>query len=121
MGCEHRGAAARLGVSVSYLSRVINGKMPVSEAMSAKMLALFQEYLETHPEDRMVALIWEQGLKRSESQFLSLPFLRQIFSTFTPEDFKNLSQRARTFRHEQKNRNMAEQVKGNQTEQNKAD
>lgn len=109
MGCEHREAAARLGVSVSHLSRVINGKMPVSEDLNAKMLALFQEYLETHPEDRMVGLIWTYCINRNKTQFLSLTSLRQIFSTFTPEDFRTLSQRSRTYRHEMRRRKMAEQ------------
>lgn len=121
MGCEHREAAARLGVSVSHLSRVINGKMPVSEDLNAKMLALFREYLETHPEDRMVGLIWTYCINRNKTQFLSLTSLRQIFSTFTPEDFKTLSQRARTYRHELKRINMANQENRVKTEQNKAD
>lgn len=49
MGCEQREAAARLGVSVSHLSRVINGKMPVSEDLNAKMLALFRSTLRLTP------------------------------------------------------------------------
>ena len=72
MGCEHRDVAARLSISVSYLSRVINGKMPVSESLSRKIMTLFQQYLESHPEDRMVELIWTYGMNRNKAQFLSL-------------------------------------------------
>lgn len=103
LGCDKTEYAKRLGISLPYLSRILGGRDPLTERISEAALELLNRFVKENPHDPLVVRISEIAiLNLPKEATLSLPFLRQLWQSYTDEDFKRLSQRKRTFVHERK-------------------
>lgn len=103
LGCDKTEYAKRLGISLPYLSRILGGKDPLTERISEAAVELLNCYVKENPHDPLVVRISEIAISNlPRDTTLSLPFLRQLWQSYSDEDFKRLSQRKRTYMYERK-------------------
>lgn len=106
LGCAKGEFAAKLGVSSAYLSRIINGKNPLSVTLEEKAMELLAEHIKNAPGDKVVQAIRDLSLKyMPKEQALSETWLRSIWEGYSKEDFETLSQRRRSIVNDLKKTN----------------
>ncbi len=57
MGCSQAEFAAKLGISAAYLSRIMNGKDPLTASIVKKTMQLAEQFIKDHPEDKITQII----------------------------------------------------------------
>ena len=101
MGCDQAEFAAKLGISKAYMSRIINGKDPLTSSIVDKTMRLVEQFIKDHPEDKITHTICDLSYKNMpKEKTLSMRWLRRLWADYTEEDLKILSQRRRSYVHE---------------------
>lgn len=59
MGCSQAEFAAKLGISTAYMSRIMNGKDPLTASVVKKTMQLAEQFIKDHPEDKITQIICE--------------------------------------------------------------
>lgn len=101
MGCDQAEFAAKLGISKAYMSRMMNGKDPLTSSIADKTMRLVEQFIIEHPEDKITQTICDLSYKNMpKEKTLSMTWLRRLWADYTEEDLKVLSQRRRSYVHE---------------------
>lgn len=99
MGLDKRTFSERLGISFAYLSRVLNGKDPLTHNILTKTLSLLETYIENNPGDLVSCMIRDCSLKYLSQQNKLSPSLKRRInnSGYTIDDFSTLERVMHSF------------------------
>lgn len=101
LGCDQAEFAARLGISKAYMSRIVNGKDPLTAPIVEKTMRQIEQFIKDNPDDKITQAISDLSYKNMpKEKTLSMTWLRKQWANYTEEDLKVLSQRRRSYVHE---------------------
>lgn len=103
LGLDKSAFAQQLGVTLAYLSRVLNGKNKLTVNLENKALQLLEDYIRAQPKNLLVQIVRDTSLQSlSTEERYSMSFLRKALAGFSLEELSILRQNLRSYKFELK-------------------